>query len=106
MADSTTVSPAPRKRRRWLRALVWIFVVFILLLVAVYFVGTSSAFVKGVILPRVSKSINADVTAGDVSISPFKEVMVRNLKVQAQGQEPLLNVSELHARYSLFDILR
>src|SRR6266436_2982496 len=104
MADATFVSPAPKKRRRWLRFLVWIFVIFILLLVAAYFVGTSSAFVKGVILPRVSKSINADVTMSEASISPFKAVILRDLKVQSPGQEPLIIAPEVRARYSLMDI--
>src|SRR2546426_10425528 len=106
MVDPIYVSPAPKKRRRWLRALAWLFIIFIVLLVAVYFVGTSSAFVKGIILPRVSKSINADVTVSDLTISPFKEVILHNLKVQAQGQEPLVVAPEVRARYSLMDIIR
>src|SRR5438094_326639 len=106
MADKTVTTPAPRRRRRWLRVLGWLFLIFILLLVAVYFVGTSSGFVKGVILPRVSKSINADITVSDASISPFKEVVLHNLKVQAQGQEPLITAPEVRARYNLMDIIR
>src|SRR5438128_916850 len=104
---NTTVSPStPRKPRRWLRVVVLILGIFILLLVVVYFVGTSSAFFKGVILPRVSKSLNANVTVADASISPFKEVVLHNLKVQAAGQEPLVTAPEVRARYSLMDIVR
>ena len=106
MADTTVTSSTPRKPRRWFRVLAWIVGVFILLLVVVYFVGTSSAFLKGVILPRVSKSLNANVTVADASISPFKEVVFHNLKVQTGGQEPLVSAPEVRARYSLIDIVR
>ena len=106
MADTTVTSPAPRKRRRWLRVVCWIFIVLILLLVAAYFVGTSSGFLKSVVLPRVSKSINADVTMSDASISPFKEVVFHNLKVVPHGQEQLLSAPEVRARYNLMDIIR
>src|SRR5207247_8428408 len=107
MADKTVAAPAPapRRQRGWLKALVWIFGVFVILLVATYFVGTSSAFFKGVILPRVSKSLNADVTVSEASISPFKEVVLHNLKVQPHNAEPLLTAPEVRARYRLLDIL-
>jgi hypothetical protein len=95
----------PKKRRRLLKALVWIFGIFIVLLVAVYFVGTSSAFLKSVILPRVSKSMNADITVADASIHPFKEVVLHNLVVKTTGTEPLVTAPEVHAKYNMFDII-
>ncbi|EEF59382.1 hypothetical protein, partial [Pedosphaera parvula] len=53
---------AGKKRSGWLRKLGWVFLILIVLLVIAYFVGTSSAVFKGVILPKVSKSLNANVT--------------------------------------------
>lgn len=76
------------------------------MLVVVYFVATSSAFLKGVILPRVSKAMNAQVTVGDASISPFSQVILRDLKVQPKGAEPLLTAAEVRLRYSLMDIIK
>src|SRR5215813_8806700 len=105
MAD-TTQAPTPRRRRRWLKVLGWLLGVFVVLLVVTYFVGTSSAFFKGVILPRVSKSLNAKVTVTDASINPFKQVILKNLKVETIGTEPLLAATEVRARYSLFAIIR
>src|SRR5882724_2828747 len=106
MADKTVDTPPPsRGPRRWLRGLVFIFGILLILIIVLYFVGTSSAFFKSVILPRVSKSINADVTVADASISPFKEVFLRNVKVQPHGAEPLVTASEVRARYHLMDIL-
>src|ERR1051326_8677187 len=102
----TPPPPAPKKRRGFLRFILWLFAILIVLLVVGYFVATSSAFVKSVILPRVGKSMNADITAGDVSISPFKEVILKNLKVQTTGSEPLLTAGEVRARYGLMDIIR
>jgi len=75
--------------------------ILLLLLVVAYFVGTSEGFLKSVILPRVSKAMNATVTIEGASISPFSEVILRNLKVVTTGTEPLLTAQEVHARYSL-----
>src|SRR5437016_12633159 len=104
MAQTTVSSPAPRKRGRWLRVLVGILGILIVLLVVVYFVGTSSAFFKGVILPRVSKAMNAQVTVSDASISPFKEVILRNFQVRTIGEERVVSSPEVRARYSMMDI--
>lgn len=105
MADGSVTSPAPRRKRSWLRAIAWIAGVLIVLLVVVYFVATSSAFFKGVILPRVSAALNANVTVSDASISPFKQVVLRNLKVQTTGAEPLVTAPEARLHYSLMDII-
>jgi len=75
------------------------------LLVIVYFVATSSAFITGVILPRVGPVIGAEVTAGSVSLSPFSSVEVRDLKLKTTGDELLLETASLRARFSLMDIL-
>jgi uncharacterized protein involved in outer membrane biogenesis len=101
----TSPPQPPKKRHRFLKTIVWIVCIFVVLLVAVYFVGTSSAFLKGVILPRVSKSMNADITVADASIHPFKEVVLHNLVVKTTGTEPLITAQEVHARYSLMDII-
>src|SRR6185436_4134720 len=101
MANATT-APAPTapKRRRWLRILGWLLLTLILLALVVYFVATSSFFFKGVILPRVGKAMNATITVSDAGISPFSQVMLRDLKVQTTGAEPLFTAPEVRARYS------
>src|SRR5262245_315304 len=104
MANEISATP-PKKRRSILRILVWAFGILVILIITLYFVATSSPFLKSVILPRVSKAINADVTVSDASISPFKQVVLHNLKVQAAGQEPLVAVPEVRLHYSLFDII-
>jgi uncharacterized protein involved in outer membrane biogenesis len=109
MAETTAVTssaPAPGKRRGWLRALVWIFGGLVVFLVVAYFVATSSAFFKGMILPRVSAALHATVTVSDASISPFSQVVLHNFKVQTTGMEPLATAPEVRLRYSLMDILR
>ena len=106
MAENTVSSPAPRKRHGFLRAIAWILGILIVLVVVVYFVATSSAFVKGVILPKVSKSLNAQITVTDASISPFSQVVLRDLKIQTTGNEPLVTAPEVRLRYSLMNIIR
>jgi len=105
MADTNVSSPAPRKRHGFLRAIGFIFLILIVLLVVAYFVGTSSAFFRGMILPKVSKAMNAQVTVSDASISPFSHVVLHDLKVQTTGSEPLVTAPEVRLRYSLFDII-
>jgi len=102
MADTTATSP---KRRRWLRRLLWIGAGLFVLLIAAYFVVTSAAFFKGVVLPKAGQALNARITVDDASIKPFSQVVLRNLKVQTTGAEPLLTVKEVRARYGLREIL-
>jgi hypothetical protein len=102
MTDTTVGTPAPKRRHGWLRAIAWIFGLLIVLLVVVYFVATSGAFFKGVILPRVGKAMNAEVTVSDASISPFSQVVLHNLKVQTTGHRrrgaPALQPDGYHRR--------
>ena len=107
MADATTPAPAPRprKRRHWLRVLGWVFGVLIVLVVVLYFVVTSSGFLKREILPRVSSSLNANVTVSSAAIHPFSEIVLRDLKVQPTNQPVLFTAPEVRVKYSLFDIL-
>ncbi len=90
----------------WLKKLAIVFVILLVLLIAAVFVVTSGGFVKSVILPRVAKSLNTDIQAGDVQISPFSSVLVRDLKVQTPGQEPVFTAQEFRARYTMLDIVR
>jgi hypothetical protein len=78
---------------------------FLILLVILYLVATSAVFFKSVLLPRVGKSMNANITVSDASISPFSRVMLKDLKVTTTGKEPLLTAQEVRARYSLFKII-
>lgn len=105
MSDTNATLPAPRKRRGWVRALVWGFLALLILLLVGYFVGSSSAFFKGVILPKVSSAWNAHVTVSDASISPFRQVVLRNLKIETTGSEPLVSAPEVRLRYSLMQII-
>src|SRR5882757_614758 len=105
MSGTTPKSIPPKKRRGWLRKLAWISGILVVLLVVVYFIATSSAFLRGVILPNVSKALGAEVTVAEAQISPFSRVMLRDLKVQPPAGEPLLTVQEIHANYSLWSII-
>jgi AsmA family len=96
---------AGKKRGGWLRKLGWVFIILIVLLVVAYFVGTSSAVFKGVILPKVSTALNAKITAQDASIHPFSGVVLKGIKVETTGTEPLFQAQEIRASYHLFDII-
>ncbi len=95
-----------KRPRRFLRVLLGLALVAVVVLVAGYFVVTSSSFLKGTILPRVSKELNAEITVSDASIHPFSSVTLKDLKVTPNGRETLVTAAELKARYGLWDILR
>ncbi|MDR3378283.1 MAG: hypothetical protein P4M10_06330, partial [Verrucomicrobiae bacterium] len=104
MANENVVVSS-RRPRRWLKWLAWLAGGFVVLLVVLYFVATSSAFFKGMILPRASRALNASITVSSASIHPFSEVTLRDVKVQPDGQSPLLTASEVRVRYHLWDII-
>jgi hypothetical protein len=105
MANTLTVSAPAKKRRGWLRLLLGAAVALLILIVAAYFVVTSAAFLKSLVLPRVSRAIGAEVTVSDAAIHPFREIELSNLKVQAKDQPPLITAPEIRVRYHLWDIL-
>ena len=100
-----TASTSPAKRSSWGGKLLFLSGGLLLLIVVSYFVVTSSAFFKGVILPRASKAVGGEITVADVSISPFSQVLLRQLTVKTTGAEPLLQAEEVRLRYSLRSIL-
>ena len=79
--------------------------VLVALLLVVYFVATSSGFLKSMILPRIGEALNARVDAESISLSPFSSVEIRKLTVVPNGAEPLGAVDVARVRYSLTAIL-
>ncbi len=103
MADSVLNVPARGKNsKRVIIALAGL----LILLGLLYVTASSSWFVKGFVLPRVSEAVHATVTAEEVSLHPFSSLTVRGLRVTTQGELPLALVQEVRVRYSLWDILR
>ena len=98
--------PAAPRKARWVKWLGITAASALVLVVVVYFVATSAAFFKGVILPKAGKSMNATITVSDASISPFSQVVLKDLKVQTTGSDPLVSAPEVRLRYSLMDIIR
>ena len=74
--EFSTDQPRPRRLGRILGIMVGGLLV---LVVVLYFVVSSAAFLKGVILPRVAKALNAEVTVADASLSPFSQVTLQKL---------------------------
>jgi hypothetical protein len=105
MSETIVASSSPKKGRRWLRWLVWSAATLAVLLIIAYFAATSSAFLKGVVLPRAGAALNADITAGDAEFHPFSSLSLRDLTVTPHGQKPLLTASEIRVHYHLLDII-
>ncbi|MCU0787227.1 MAG: AsmA family protein [Verrucomicrobia bacterium] len=98
-------TPVRSKPGRLLRRLAFAAVAALILLVGGWLVVTSAVFFKGVILPRVGATLNADISVSDATIQPMKQVVLRDFKLQFRGEEEFLAVAELRCRYRLLDIL-
>jgi len=105
MSNTSEVSNPGRKRKSWLFKLGIVAAGLFVLVVAAYFVATSGAFIKGVILPKAGAAMNADISASDISLSPWSELVVSDLKLTPKGQPTLFEAKEIRAKYSLWDIL-
>lgn len=95
----------PGKRRKWLRFLIWSASAIVVLVVALYFLIGSTSFLKSVVLPRVGKSMGADISATDVKFSPFSQLALSNVKVVPKGGEPLFSAGTVRVRYKLLSII-
>ena len=105
MAETNVGSSAPKKRRRWLRALAG--------------VGRRSGgaghcpvlcrdqlgLLHGGHSPPRRQGHERHNHRERASIHPFKEVVLKDLKVQTTGTEPLVTAAEVRLRYSLMDIM-
>jgi len=105
MAEFKSKSKLPEPGR-WGRRLGISIAVLVALLLVLYFVGTSSAFVKKVIVPQAGKALNADISLSSAQVSPFSKVILREVKITPKGAETLLTADEIIARFSLWSIIR
>ena len=103
MSNSNSVDA---KKMSWGKKLLFTLVAAAVLVVILFFVLTSGAFIKGVVLPKAGQSMHAEIRATDVSLSLFSQILLRDLTVRTTGTEPLFSVSEVKVRYGLMDILK
>lgn len=75
------------------------------LLVILYFVATSGWFVRSVVLPQVATKLGSELTAEDISVSPFSQLELRKVKLTPRGADSLFAVELVRVRYGLVAIL-
>lgn len=106
MTEVKLKSAPSQPRGRWLKWVGGVLGGLILLVVVAYFVVTSGGFVKRIVLPKVGAALNADLTAAEIELSPFSQLVLRDVKLTPKGRDTLLTAQLLRARYSLMAILR
>ena len=95
-------TPLPNRRpKRW----PWVAGGLAALLVLLYVVVTSGPFLRGVVLPRVGAAVGSDLTASQVSLSPFSSLQLDGVKLTPKGAEPLLAVGSMRVRYGLMALI-
>lgn len=91
-------SPWPRRLKVAAGALL------VLLVVGYFFIG-SSFFVRSLVLPSVEKSMLAKIEVGDVALSPFSQIELKDLSFTPNNGETLVSAQGALVKYSLFTIL-
>lgn len=107
-ADSKPVKPLPRRSRAAAR-LKWLGLVGVVLLalgVGGYWVLTSNAALKALVLPRVSAALNARVNVETIALRPLSEVRLTGLEITPAEGPRLLRAAEVRVRYHLWSLLR
>lgn len=83
-----------------------VFVLFVALIILVKVV-ISPEQVKKNILPRISASLNRQVSLGDVSVSIFSGIRLHDLVIQdKEGTQPFLKAGALRLDYRFWPLLR
>lgn len=80
--------------------------ILVVLILALYFVVSSSWFLKSVVIPRVGAALNSKLIVGDITLRPFAELTIDQIKLTPNGAETLFTAKKINAKYSLLAILR
>ena len=75
-----------------------------LLIVAGYFIFTSSFFICKVILPITGSFLKMEIKADAVKLSGLSKVTIKNLKVTPTGEETILEANELKVELNKLDL--
>jgi len=97
----TSKTPRPDRRRKWLIAAGSM----VLVLVIGWFVLTSGPVVKALVLPRVAAALHAELAVGELQLSPFSGIDLKDVKLTPTGGRPLVEIAGVKVRYPLFQLL-
>jgi hypothetical protein len=89
---------------RWKRRLAWTVGCLIALLLLGWWWVSSEMFLRGVVLDKIEKTLNAEITYESAEWSPRRSVVLRGVRVRAVGQKPCLEARELRAAYHWRDL--
>ena len=93
--------PRPNWKRRILISVVCV----VGLLVAGWLVVSSEMFLREVVMKKVGRSINAEITFKSADWSPARSVVLQGVRIKAVGQEPFWEAKEITVNYQLGNLL-
>lgn len=96
------------KKKLILSILVGIPVLLVAILVGIFLYVSSEAFIKGQVLPRVSKEAGGEFKVAGATIKPFSRMGFNGLSVRSTSREsldPVLEVKDIDIRYDLMKLL-
>ena len=76
------------------------------LLVVLYFVLTSSAFLKGFVVPRIGSALNGQLTVADVRLSRLSSLDIEKFVLRTTGEQPLAAIESVRVQFSPLDLVR
>ncbi|MBN1477521.1 DUF748 domain-containing protein [Candidatus Sumerlaeota bacterium] len=104
--DSQTAGKPP-KRRRWRRRLFIAFLTLLALVVVLYFVVTSQAFLGWMIRGQVASRLGGEATVETIDWNLFSHLNVEGLEIVGPAPErDRIRVGHFEVRYSLWSLVR
>ena len=91
----------PARKRRW----PFVVLGLLVLPVALWFLVTSGWFLRQVVLPRVAKAAEADISVGEIRLRPFSSLLLTDVSVQTHDEALDIRVARVEAKYNLRQIL-
>lgn len=78
--------------------------VIVALCAGLYFLTTSSFFIKGLILPRIERNLGAQIDVEDISISPFRWLRARGVSVAFEDSKTTFQTDALDLDANLLNL--
>ncbi len=80
-------------------------VILLFVVIAAYLILTSNVFIRSIVVPRVAERIGAPISVAEVSFSPFRKLVLRDLVV-GDPARPLIRAKRVRLRHSAFAIAK
>ncbi len=94
----------PRKPVNWRRRFIWLGGVLAVLSLCLWIFINSAFFFRGIVLPRIAHSLNAEINAGQVDWSLTSGITLGEVSLITTGEKPLIEAARIEIDCSAWDL--